>query len=109
MSGASRWLDALAPLGPRSAAPVARASPSAASAALVRRTLVVRMCFPSLGGTVLAWVRPCRSGGWAAVRFRSLTHPRRGLVRTHQLVTTAPGDSGAHVNITKGVAAQRAV
>src|SRR6185437_1797985 len=86
MSGASRWLDALAPLGPRSAAPVARASPSAASAALVRRTLVVRMCFPSLGGTVLAWVRPCWSGGWAAVRFRSLTHPRRSLVRTRQLV-----------------------
>src|SRR6185437_12621401 len=90
MSGASRWLDALAPLGPRSAAPVARASPSAASAALVRRTLVVRMCFPSLGGTVLAWVRACWSGGWAAVRFRSLTHPRRSLVRTRQPVTTAP-------------------
>src|SRR6266576_5745763 len=80
MSGASRWLDAPAPLGPRPATPAAKASPSAASAVPRRRVLVERIC-SSVSGTVLAWVRPCSTGGWVAVRFRSLTHPWRRLLR----------------------------
>src|SRR6185437_2480602 len=32
-------------------------------------------------GTLLARVRSCRIRGWVAVRFRSLTHPRRRLLR----------------------------
>src|SRR5262249_10624695 len=35
----------------------------------------------SLDGAVLAWIRPCRIGGWVAVRFHSLTHPRCRLLR----------------------------
>src|SRR6266576_5026680 len=49
MSGASRWLDAPAPLGPRPATPAARASPSAASAVPRRRVLVERIVPPSNG------------------------------------------------------------
>src|SRR5262249_31051787 len=88
MSGASRWLDAPAPLGPRPATPAARASPSAASAVPRRRVLVERI-FPAVRGTVLAWVRPRPAGGWVAVRFRSLTHPWRRLLRMSPLLTIA--------------------
>src|SRR5262249_19170369 len=35
----------------------------------------------SLGGISLAWVRPGCIGGWVAVRFHSLTHPRHRLLR----------------------------
>ena len=38
----------------------------------------------------MAWVRPCRIGGWVAVRFHSLTHPRRRLLRIHPVDGYAP-------------------
>src|SRR5215831_19913304 len=82
ISGASRWLDAPASPGPRAATPAAKASPSAASAVPRGRAFGMRIV-PPLDGTVLAWVRPGRIGGWVAVRFHSLTHPRRRLLRTH--------------------------
>src|SRR5215813_15122302 len=91
ISGASRWLDALAPPGPRTANPAARASPSAATAVLRRRVLVVGIVPPSVGA--LAWVRPGRFGGWVAARFNSLTHPRRRLLRIRRSERTGGATS----------------
>src|SRR5215813_2585414 len=66
ISGASRWLDARAPLGPRTATPAAKASPSAASAAAGRRVLVVRiapplvgLCLPGGSGQLHRWMGDC--------------------------------------------------
>src|SRR5215472_12592271 len=96
MSGASRWLDADAPTGPRMAIPVAKLNPNAASAALARRSLVVRIV-SSLGGVVLAWVRSCFTAGWVNVRFHSLTHPGHSLLRIPRVTPDASVVAGGIV------------
>src|SRR5215813_7785236 len=90
ISGASRWLDALAPPGPRTAAPVATASPSAASAALRRRVLVMGIVPPlvdcaGLGSALLhRWMGGCEI---------PLTDPSAApLASNTRTLTITPGD-----------------
>src|SRR5215472_6505709 len=91
ISGASRWLDARAPPGPRTAAPAATASPSAASAVLRRRVFVVRIC-SSLGGTCAGLGSAVPHGRMGGCEI-SLTDPSAApLAPNTPTLTITPGD-----------------
>src|SRR5256884_2011549 len=102
MSGASRWLDAPAPLGPRPATPAAKASPSAASAVPRRRVLVERIVPPSVG---LCWLgfglAPSADGGGsgehtAGLQSRLQLLCRLLLAKKKTRRSRLPGHAGHH-------------